>query len=260
MQKILEFFGLIPDYSAYGYEVDQVNNLVHWLMLVLFVGWTIFFFWVLFRYRKGKNPSADYHGLQKNYSTPVEIIVAVVEVVLLLGFSIPIWAKRTQQFPPENESVVVRVVAQQFAWNIHYPGPDGVFGRTDIKLVNEQTNPLGLDLKDPKAKDDVITLNQLHLPVDKNIIIKLRSKDVIHCFSLPVMRVKHDVNPGMEIPVWFKAKKTGKTHIACAQLCGLGHFRMKGYLTIHEQADFDKWMAAKVKESLETEAPDDFWN
>jgi cytochrome c oxidase subunit 2 len=93
--------------------------------------------------------------------------VAVAEGILLIGFSIPLWAKRVEDFPPREQSVVVRVVGEQFAWNIHYPGPDGKFGKTDIAKLDLQTNPLGLDRTDPDAKDDVVTLNQLHLPVNK---------------------------------------------------------------------------------------------
>ncbi|HSF44210.1 MAG TPA: cytochrome c oxidase subunit II, partial [Thermoanaerobaculia bacterium] len=138
-------------------------------------------------------------------------------------------------------------------------GADGVFGRTDVKKVTAGGNPLGIDLTDPAAQDDVITLNQLHLPVDKPAIIYLSSKDVIHSFFLPQMRVKQDAIPGQVIPVYFtpnkvtppdaqfpacaSAKPKNCWEIACAQLCGLTHYRMQGYYTVHTQADFDKWLA-----------------
>ena len=105
--------------------------------------------------------------------------------------------------PSESEALVVQVTAEQFAWNVHYAGPDGVFGRTDIKLLDPQSNPLGLDRSDPAAKDDVTTLNQLYLPVNKPIIVRLRSKDVIHSFGVPEFRVKQDAIPGLTIPIWF---------------------------------------------------------
>jgi hypothetical protein len=91
---------------------------------------------------------------------------------------------------------VIEVTAEQFAWNVHYPGPDGVFGKTDLSLLDVETNPLGLDRKDPAAKDDITTLNQLYLPANKPVIVKLRSKDVIHSFNLPEFRVKQDAVPG----------------------------------------------------------------
>jgi len=101
----------------------------------------------------------------------------------------------------------VRIVAEQFAWNIHYPGPDGVFGRTSLSLVGTD-NPLGLDRSDPAAKDDIATINQLNVPVGKPVVIHLSSKDVIHSLNLPAFRVKQDAVPGLNIPVWFVPMKT----------------------------------------------------
>jgi cytochrome c oxidase subunit 2 len=165
--------------------------------------------------------------------------------------------------PPENEALVVHVTAEQFAWNVRYAGPDGVFGKTDITLIDVQTNPLGLDRNDPAAKDDVTTLNQLYLPANRPIIVKLRSKDVIHSFGVPEFRVKQDAIPGLTIPIWFvptvtteeMRSRTGNAEfqyeIACAQLCGLGHYRMRGFVNVLSTDEFQKWMAdeqAKLKE------------
>ena len=128
--------------------------LVHWLMLVLFVGWGAFFLYVLVKFRAGANPKASYVGAKGKLSKSLEVAVAVIEAVLLVFYAIPAWAKRVQNLPAENEAVVVRVVGEQFAWNVHYPGADGKFGRTDIKLVSAD-NPLGLDRTDADAKDDI---------------------------------------------------------------------------------------------------------
>ena len=141
--------------------------------------------------------------------------------MLIVAFAIPAWAARVDAFPRENEATVVRVVAEQFAWNAHYPGADGQFGRTDIKLVAAD-NPLGLDRSDPAAKDDFNSVNQLALPVNKPAILHLSSKDVIHSFSLIQMRVKQDTIPGESIPVWFTPTMTGDWEVNCSQLCGLG--------------------------------------
>ena len=189
--------------SAHAGEVDQTMVIVHVFMGVLFVGWLGFFLYALYRFRRQRNPVADYKGATGHTSTYLEIGVAVVEAVLLVGFSIPLWANRVAEFPPESDSVVVRVVAEQFAWNIHYPGPDGIFGKTEIALIDLQSNPLGIDRSDPDAKDDISTVNQLHLPVGKPAIVKLSSKDVIHGFNLTEFRVKQDAIPGMTIPLWF---------------------------------------------------------
>jgi cytochrome c oxidase subunit II len=229
--------------SAHAAQLDNLTALVHWLMLVLFVGWGIFFIYALIRFRKGRNPVASYEGAKAHFSTYGEAGVALIEVILLVVFAVPIWATRVNSIPPESQATVVRVVGEQFAWNVHYPGKDGVFGRTDPKLVATGTNPLGLDPTDPAGKDDVIVLNELHLPVNKPVIIKLTTKDVIHSFFLPQMRVKQDAIPGQVIPIWFQPIKTGQWDIACAQLCGLSHYRMRGSYTVESQADFDKWMA-----------------
>jgi len=305
LQKIL---GLPINASAHGEKIDWLILYVHILMAVLFVGWIAFFLYTIFRFRKSKHPKADYTGVRTHTSSYLEAVIAVIEVALLVGLSIPFWSWKVSAFPTEPNTVHVRVIAQQFAWNIHYPGPDGVFGRTDIKLVDEQANPIGLDRKgDPRAKDDIVTLNQLHLPVNRPAWIDITTKDVIHSFFLPVMRVKQDAIPGMLIPMHFVPTKTsdqmreelaetvalpatksldsyvamedynakdgsalvkkGKSistdaavklvangitavriaprypaEIACAQLCGLGHYRMKGYLTIDSEEQYAAWV------------------
>jgi cytochrome c oxidase subunit II len=244
---MLELLGLPVAASEHAGEIDQMIVLVHWLMAILFVGWGIFFLYVLFRFRRSANPTASYTGAKGKISKGLEVAVAVVEVILLVFYAIPAWAKRVKAFPAENEAVVVKVVGEQFAWNVQYPGPDGKFGRTDIKLVAAD-NPLGLDRTDPDAKDDVTTINQLNLPVDRPVLVHLMSKDVIHSFALYEMRVKQDAVPGMSIPVWFIPKRIGAYEIACSQLCGLGHFRMRGFVTIQSAADYQKWMADQLKE------------
>jgi cytochrome c oxidase subunit 2 len=203
---------------------------------------------------------ADYTGAKSHSSTYLEAGVALVEGILLVGFAIPLWAARVDQIPPEREALVVQVTAEQFAWNVHYPGPDGKFGRTELTLIDAQENPLGLDRADPAAKDDVTMLNQLYLPANKPIIVRLRSKDMIHSFGVPELRVKQDAIPGLTIPMWFVATvtteemraRTGKPEfqyeIACAQLCGLGHYRMRGFVIVQTPEEFEKWLAEKIKE------------
>src|SRR5262249_16323416 len=148
------WLGIPLQASAHAEEIDQMLRLVHWLMLVLFVGWGAFFLYVLFRYRKGANPRASYDGAKGKISKGFEIAVVIVEMVLLLFYAIPAWAKRVANFPEENQATVVHVIAEQFAWNVQYPGPDGKFGRTKPELVSAD-NPIGLDKTDPDAKDDI---------------------------------------------------------------------------------------------------------
>jgi len=262
-----EWLSLPQVASQHGGALDHTLGLVHWLMLALFVGWASFFVFVLWRFRAKRQPVANPAGVTSHTSTWLEGAVAVVEAILLIGFSIPLWADRVERFPAPADSTRVRVVGEQFAWNVHYPGPDGVFGRTDVSLIDLQANPLGLDRDDPAAKDDVTTINQLHLPVGRPVLIELSSKDVIHSFALWEMRVKQDAIPGTMTPVWFvptvtteeMRQRTGNPEfgyeISCAQLCGLGHYRMKGFVTVETPEEFQSWMDEREAEL--SEAPED---
>lgn len=267
-----------PGASAHAAGIDRMVDWVHILMALLFVGWIVFFAYVLVRFRKGRNPKADYRGTSGKANKVVEVGVCIAEVVLLVGFSIPLWAERVDAFPDESEAVIVRVVAQQFAWNFWYPGADGVFGNADPSLVDEEANPVGLDREDEAAKDDIITLNQLHLPKGKPAIIHVSSKDVIHSFNLPNMRIKQDAVPGLSIPVWFvptittaemrvqlKSRERYKDtaddfvyEIACAQLCGNSHYSMRGFLTVETPEEFQAWLDEEA--SYLSDEEDDFWN
>lgn len=265
-----EWLGMPPIASEHGARLDHVNDLVHWMMLVLFVIWGAFFIYLLVRFRQKRNPKADYVGTKSKVSTYGEIAVAVVEVILLIGFSIPLYSERIDDLPDESEATVARVIGEQFAWNIHYPGPDGIFGNTDVNLINLESNPVGLDRDDPNAKDDVTTVNQLYLPVDKPALIYLSSKDVIHSFGITEMRVKQDAIPGLEFRVWFEPTVTTAEmraqvgddkfnyEVGCYQLCGNGHSRMRGFSQILPQDEFDAWMEEQQSYLSEDEG-DDFW-
>jgi cytochrome c oxidase subunit II len=243
---MMNFLGMPVQASAHAAEIDHMTVLVHWLMLLLFLGWGAFFAFVLVRFRKGANPVASYAGAKGKLSKGLEIGIAIIEVVLLVFYAIPAWATRVRDFPADSEAVVVRVTGEQFAWNVHYPGNDGRFGRRDIKLVGAD-NPIGLDRTDPDAKDDITTTNQLNFPVDRPVLVHLSSKDVIHSFGLVEMRVKQDAIPGMDIPVWFVPNRIGDYELACSQLCGLGHYRMRGFVSVKTDADFKTWLAEEAK-------------
>ena len=264
--KVMTYWLGLPALAAtHGAQIDSLIGWTHVFMLVLFVGWGGFFAYALVRFRRSRNPVANYTGVKSHASNYSEIAVAVVEAILLFAFSVPIWAARVDHIPPESDALVVQVTGEQFAWNVHYAGPDRVFGRTDIKLIDLQSNPLGLDRSDPAAKDDITTVNQLYLPVNKPIIVKLRSKDVIHSFNVPEFRVKQDAVPGFTIPIWFipdittadMRTRTGNPEfqyeIACAQLCGLGHYRMRGFVTVQSAEEFQKWMEEQSQAQAESD-------
>ena len=262
-----DWLGLPALAAAHGAQIDSLIGWIHLFMLLLFVGWGGFFAYTLFRFRRSRNPVANYQLVKGHASSYLEGTVLGVELLLLFGFAIPLWAARVDGIPPENEALIVHVTAEQFAWNVRYAGPDGVFGRTDINLIDIQDNPLGVDRSDPAAKDDVTTLNQLYLPADRPIIVKLRSKDVIHSFGVPEFRVKQDAVPGLTIPIWFipdvttaemrtrTANPEFQYEIACAQLCGLGHYRMRGFVTVQTAEEFQTWMEETIQEQS---APDPF--
>ncbi len=304
-----ELLGLPVDASTHGPYIDNIIVIVHWLMLVLFVGWGIFFVYTLFRFRAGKHPKAVYAGVKSHISTYGEIGVALFEAFLLIGLAIPVWANVITNYPAEKDAVVINVIAEQFAWNFQYPGKDGVFGRRDIKLVSAD-NPIGLDRDDPYGKDDITTINQLHVPVNKQILLHLTTKDVIHSFGVPLLRVKQDAIPGQSIPITFTATMTNDElrkmdvrtvhlspgnmppgfsvlaargeykdaegnviladddfltddaiagllkagikdirvgsdtpmEVACSQLCGLGHYRMRSAVLVQTPEEYQAWL------------------
>ncbi len=250
--------------SRHGGQIDFLMFLVHDFMLLLFAGWFIFFVYALYRFRQKRNPQARYKPIKSKALLGIEVGVVIVEVLLLVGLAIPFWSREIVAQPtPDQNPLQVRIVAQQFAWNVHYPGPDRNFGALNATLVDDQANPLGLDPQDPNGQDDIITLNQLFLPVNRPATIHLTTRDVVHSFFVPEFRVKQDAIPGMSIPVSFTPTvttadmrayyndQTRNFEIACAQLCGLGHFRMRGYVTVLAPEAFDAWMAEQVKAKQE---------
>jgi cytochrome c oxidase subunit II len=243
MEKLL---GLPVLASKDGKGVDELIIYIHWLMFALFVGWLAYFFYTLIRFRKGRNPKGDYHGVRNHASSYIEVAVAGIEALLLVFVAYPMWARHADAFPKESDATVVQVVAQQFAWNFRYGGKDGAFGRQEMKLVSDQ-NLFGVDPTDPKGKDDVQLLNELHVAVNKPVICYISSKDVIHSFRLGAMRVTQDAVPGMRIPIWFVPTIEGKYQIYCAQLCGNSHAAMSGgVLVVESQDSFNKWLSSKT--------------
>jgi len=231
--------------SANGQAVDDLMVYLHWLMLALFVGWIIYFGYVLWRFNAARHPKADYTGSTSHLPKYSEVGVVLIEAVLLIGIAIPLWAKNVRQFPKPEDSTVVQIMAQQFAWNARYPGLDGKFGRQDMKLITSD-NVFGVDPADAAGKDDVQVLNEIHVAVNKPVLIYLSSKDVIHSLKLVAMRITQDAIPGLRIPVTFTPTKIGRYQIECAQLCGNGHAAMSGgFVVVQSQADFDAWLKSK---------------
>ena len=259
MDKFAQAMGLPIDISAHGYRIDEIIGWVHVLMFVLFIGWGAIFIYTMVRFRRRRNPNADPRGVRSHASSYFEGAIVVIELVLLFGLSIPFWASAVAQVPEPSEAMRVRVISQQFQWNIHYAGPDGVFGRTDPDLVRPQeNNHIGLDRDDLFGKDDVMTNNQLNLPIEQPVVIELSSLDVVHSFFIPVLRVKQDAVPGLVIPLSFTATETGKYEIACAQLCGIGHAQMRGFVTLQDPVEFEEWLTKRSAEAQQEGSKDFF--
>lgn len=243
MPKLLNLPPLASDFTG----TDQLIRYLHLLMAVLFVGWLIYFFYALWRFQRRRQQRADPVGVRSHAGSYLEITVAGLEAALLLFVAVPWWSRAVDQFPRESEATRIQVMAQQFAWNYRLPGEDGEFGRQNLAWVSD-TNLFGVDLADTRGHDDIQLLNEVHVPVNKPVIAYISSKDVIHSFKIPSMRVTQDAIPGMRIPIWFKPVKEGRYQIFCAQLCGNGHAAMAGgFLVVESEEDYQRWLAQQAR-------------
>lgn len=199
--------------------------------------------WMVWKYRDtGK---AGDRAIYSHGSNRLEVLWTVITAVIFITLAVmgqSVWASlRLNDAPPG--SYQVSVVAQQFQWNFHYPGSDGKFGRTDPSFIDDSAlNFVGLDPADAASADDSVTA-ALAIPVNRPVELRLRSKDVIHNFWVPQLRFKQDLVPGMEIKVHFTANRVGKYELACAELCGQLHFKMKSYMLVLPEEELQQLQA-----------------
>ena len=213
---------LPPAVSTYAPDIDRIFWIILAVTGIVFVAVEVTLIVFLVKYRGREGRKAEY--IEGN--TRAEVIWTVTPAILILALAFAsqsVWSKlkNPDRFP--TAALEVGVEAKQFEWNFTYPGADGVLG----------------------SGDDFTVRNQLHVPVNQPVVVTLTSIDAIHAFFVPVFRVKQDVVPGMEIPLWFEATETGEFEIACAELCGLGHYRMRARVIVHTQAEFDSWLASR---------------
>jgi cytochrome c oxidase subunit 2 len=227
--------------SASAPDLDAVLVAVHTHILVLAAAWALLFCWLLLRFRRRRHPIARYRGVSGLLPAFAIGFVIVGDIVILVSSALPAWAARTTPPLLTAEAVEVRVIGEQFAWHVHYPGRDGRFGATRASFISA-TNPVGIDRADPAAQDDIGLSNILTVPVNRPIVVHLSSRDVVHGFTLLEMRVKQDATPGMSVRTWFTATRPGEWQIGCSQLCGLGHFRMTGTFTVVSAEDWERWL------------------
>lgn len=214
--------GLLPDASTFG---PQIDSLFYLILVVTGVAFTLvegLLIYFLLRYRHRPGRKALYtHGNQR-----VELWWTIVPGLMLFGLALyqyRTWLAVKQTFPDESQALLVGISSNQFEWNATYTGEDGVLDTPD-------------DIHAP--------INVMHFPVDKPVILRLESEDVIHSFFVPAFRLKQDAVPGLEgNRAWFQATQTGHYELACAELCGLGHYRMRGQITVETEAEFEAWLA-----------------
>lgn len=227
--------------SEHGAELDRMFMITLAVAGVLFLALQLILGYCAWRYaaRNGEQARSSVNlAFEKRFAIAAAIIVFAVDVSIA-AFGEGAYLRAFG--PAPSGSLVVEVTGEQFTWQIRYPGKDGLFGRTDPALVSA-SNPVGLDQNDATARDDIVSTNQMHLPVDRPVQLQLRSKDVIHSFSVQQFRVKQDAVPGMAIDIWFVPNRTGQYEIVCNQICGLGHYRMRGFVTVESGEAFEQWL------------------
>jgi len=229
---------LPPLASVHGREIDQMFYVTLGLTGAMFVLVHVLLGLFVWRYAAAGDGRAyfmhDHRPLELTYT-----IIPAIGMTVLVSLSGIVWTK-IHTAPPSN-AVVVEVRGEQFTWVTRYPGADGAFGRIEPKLI-AQANPLGLDPADGQATDDV-TSRELHMVVNRPVLIRLRARDVLHSFFVAEFRVKQDAVPGMTVEIWFTPTREGQYDLACAELCGVGHYTMRGRVRVESQAAFDAWLA-----------------
>jgi cytochrome c oxidase subunit 2 len=227
-----------PPISAHGMEYDTQFNRTLVITGIIFFLAQMALGYVIVRFRDNGGRAAYSHGNNKLEALWTSATAVLFVGLVLMGSSI--WAGVHFTEAPAD-AMPIEVLGKQFAWSFRYPGPDGKFGRTDIKLINDANgNPFGIDDKDPASKDDIVS-GSIRVPAGKPVKLILHSRDVIHNFFVRELRLKQDIVPGMEIPFHFQADVPGTYEVPCSELCGLGHHQMRSALIVMPPADFEKW-------------------
>jgi cytochrome c oxidase subunit 2 len=234
---------LPKDVSSHGHAIDHLFYFILWLTGAVFVITEFVLFLFMWKYDAKSNaqPVKFTHG-----SHHLEVVWTILPAATLLFIAIyqmNAWADNKMRNPgygpdgirgtADDVPPMLEVTARQFEWRLRYPGLEG-------------RGTLG-------DQDDIQLVNDLHIPVNEEILLDLKSADVLHSFFLPNMRVKQDAVPGMKIPVWFKATQTGTYDLVCAELCGWGHYKMKGRITVESREQFNRWLAEKYRQQEATQ-------
>ncbi len=227
-------WSLPPNWSTQGVPIDRLFWIIFWITAVAFVLVELGVIWFVIRYRGREGRQATYtHG-----NNTLEVVWTVFPAIVLVALGIysgRIWAgiRYPDSFP--DDALTLGVTAKQFEWNVTYPGADMELG----------------------TPDDFTIRNQFHIPAYRKVVVRLESEDVLHSFFLPQLRVKQDAVPGMTIPIWFEATQPAEFQITCAELCGLGHYRMRGSVKVYDPDEYDVWYGEQSQEALALAAADD---
>lgn len=232
--------------STHAAAMDSQFNITWIVVGLAFLGTQVALGYAAWRFRAKGNERATY----TEGNTRIEIVLVAITGIVFVALAITgqrVWASlHLNQAPPD--AVQIEVTGQQFNWYFRHPGPDGRFGSTSPKLYNDADNtagarpgPLGIDTKDPAAKDDIFG-QTLVIPAGRPINLTLRAKDVTHDFYVPALRLKQDAVPGLKINLHFTATKEGRYEVACAELCGQLHHQMRAYMRVVSPAEFEKWL------------------
>ncbi len=245
---------VLPDVvAADGDRIDGIFRGIFWLTMAIFVAVEAVLLFFLFRYARGAEPRKAHFSHGNN---TIEIVWTIVPALICLVISLAsksVWSDVKQAKPAELKNpFVVDVSGRQFEWRIRYPNAKAVqgesydaimkrFARTDERWITKGVDNLfGIDEDDPEARDDIQTIGTLYVPVNRPVVVKLRSQDVLHSFFLPHFRVKQDAVPGWTIDVFFTPTKEGEWEIACAELCGQNHTNMSGKIIVLSDAELEK--------------------
>ncbi len=254
--------------SDHGEGIDQMIKITLILTGIVFVITQILLFWFAFKYQEKDGRKAFYFP-HNNKLEVIWTVIPAIALTILVAFGLKHWFRLTSEAP--KESMVVEITGQQFNWLVRYPGKDGQLGSKYFKNINNATNPVGQDWTDDLNKDDFMA-SEMHLVVGKPVKLIIGSKDVVHDVGLSHFRLKMDAVPGIPTTLWFTPKFTTaemkkKTNnpdfvyeISCDQMCGEGHYSMRGVIVVETQEEYDAWLAKQVTQyslahASETPAP-----
>jgi cytochrome c oxidase subunit 2 len=227
-----------PIASNWG-TIDDTINITFWVTGVVFVAVNLFMAYCVMRFRYRKDKRAAYEPENKKLEAWL-VGLTTIGVAAMLAPGLLVWAKFVNV--PED-AAVVEAVGQQWYWSYRFPGKDGKLGTVDARHVSDK-NPFGMNPDDPNGQDDILVASpELHIPIDKPVKVLLRSKDVLHNFSVAQIRAKMDLVPGLVTYIWFTPTRVGKFDLLCEELCGIAHFTMRGKLVVEEERAFQAWLS-----------------